>query len=150
MYTGDFPTAATTAQALIKEDPKTDGAYLPLAMEALTSGDAARARATYVQAAGAGDSGVSVSAIGPADVAMSKGQSAESSAALPAAARRDEDQGNSVGAAAKLVALAEAHAARTNESAPREAAIARARKFVRSGRSASAGGQTRGGHRPPR
>ena len=70
MYAGDFPTAATTAQALIKEDPKTDVAYLPLAMEALTSGDHARARATYVQAAGAGESGASGSGIGLADVAM--------------------------------------------------------------------------------
>ncbi len=128
MYAGDFPTAAATAQALIKEDPKTDVAYLPLAMEALTSGDHARARATYVQAAGAGESGASGSGIGLADVAMYEGQYAEAIAALPAAARRDEDQGNTVGAAAKLVALAEAHAAQ-NESAPREAAIARARKL---------------------
>ena len=124
---GDFPTAATTAQALIKEDPKTDVAYLPLAMEALTSGDHARARATYVQAAGAGESGASGSGIGLADVAMYERQYAEAIASLPAAARRDEDQGNAVGAAAKRVALAEAHAAQ-NESASREAAIARARK----------------------
>ena len=59
MYAGDFSTAATFAQALIRDDPKIDGAYLPLAMEALTSGDSARARATYRQAAGAGESGAS-------------------------------------------------------------------------------------------
>ena len=128
MYAGDFSTAATFAQALIKDDPKIDVAYLPLAMEALTSGDSARARATYRQAAGAGESGASVSAIGLADVAMYEGRYADAIAALPAAAKRDEDQGNSLGAAAKLVALAEAHAAR-NEPAPREAAMARARKL---------------------
>ena len=51
MYAGDFPTAATTAQALIKEDPKIDVPYLPLAMEALASGDR-RARAHDVPAGG--------------------------------------------------------------------------------------------------
>ena len=64
MYAGDFATAATTAQALIKEDPRIDGAYLPLAMEALSSGDAARARRTFEQAAGAGEVGASLSALG--------------------------------------------------------------------------------------
>ena len=128
MYAGDFSTAATFAQALIRDDPKIDVPYLPLAMEALTSGDSARARETYRQAAGAGESGASVSAIGLADVAMYEGRYADAIAALPAAAKRDEDQGNSVGAGAKLVALAEAHAAR-NESAPRDAAMARARKL---------------------
>ena len=59
---------------------------------------------------------------------MYEGRYADAIAALPAAAKRDEDQGNSLGAAAKLVALAEAHAAR-NESAPRDAAMARARKL---------------------
>jgi tetratricopeptide (TPR) repeat protein/tRNA A-37 threonylcarbamoyl transferase component Bud32 len=128
MYAGDFSTAATFAQALIEDDPKIDVPYLPLAMEALTSGDSARARETYRQAAGAGESGASVGAIGLADVAMYEGRYADAIAALPAAAKRDEDQGNSVGAGAKLVALAEAHAAR-NESAPRDAAMARARKL---------------------
>jgi tetratricopeptide (TPR) repeat protein/tRNA A-37 threonylcarbamoyl transferase component Bud32 len=128
MYAGDFPTAATTAQALIKEEPKIEVPYLPLAMEALTSGDHARARATYQQAAGAGAAGVSVSAIGLADLAMYEGRFADAIGALPAAAKLDEDQGNALGAAAKLIALAEAHAAR-NEAAAREQAIARARKL---------------------
>ena len=39
MYAGDFKTAAETAQPLIKEDPKVDVPYLPLAMEALAAGD---------------------------------------------------------------------------------------------------------------
>ncbi len=37
MYAGDFKTAATTAQPLIKEEPKIDVPYLPLAMEALAA-----------------------------------------------------------------------------------------------------------------
>jgi tetratricopeptide (TPR) repeat protein len=128
MYASDFKTAATTAQALIKEDPKIDVPYLPLAMEALTSGDHARARATYQQAAGAGVAGISVSAMGLADVAMYEGRYADAIGSLPAAAKVDEDQGNAVAAAAKLVALAEAHAAR-NEAGPREQALAHARKL---------------------
>jgi len=128
MYAGDFPTAATTAQALIKEEPKIEVPYLPLAMEALTSGDHARARATYQQAAGAGAAGVSISAIGLADLAMYEGRFADAISALPAAAKLDEDHGNALGAAAKLITLAEAHAAR-NEAGARDQAIVRARKL---------------------
>jgi tetratricopeptide (TPR) repeat protein len=128
MYAGDFPTAASTAQTLIKEDPKVEVPYLPLAMEALTSGDSGRARAAYEQATAAGDAGASLSALGLADVAMFEGRYAEAIASLPAAAKRDEDKANTVGAVAKLVALAEAHAAR-NEAAPRQEAIARARRL---------------------
>ena len=126
MYAGDFPTAATTAQALIKEDPKVDVPYLPLAMEALSANDVARARTIYQQAAGAGETGASLSAMGLADIEMFEGKYADAIAQLPAAAKRDQDQGNSLGAVAKLVALAEAHAAR-NEAAPRQDAIGRAR-----------------------
>ena len=39
MYTGDFSTAASTAQALIDEEPGVDVPYLPLAMSALARGD---------------------------------------------------------------------------------------------------------------
>jgi tetratricopeptide (TPR) repeat protein len=126
MYAGDFSTAATTAQALIKQEPTIDVPYLPLAMEALTSGDVARARATYQQASAAGEAGASLSAMGLADLDMYEGRYADAIARLPAAAKRDQDQGNSLGAVAKLVALAEAHAAR-NEAAPLQDAIGRAR-----------------------
>ena len=53
MYAGDFSRPPpTTAQELIKEDPKFDVPYLPLAMEALAAGRSRRARATtYQQAA---------------------------------------------------------------------------------------------------
>jgi eukaryotic-like serine/threonine-protein kinase len=126
MYAGDFSTAATTAQALVKEDPKVDTPYLPLAMEALGAHDVARARAAYKEAAEAGEAGASLSAMGLADVAMFEGKYAEAIAQLPPAAKRDQDQDNSLGAVAKLVALAEAHAAR-NEIAPQQDAIGKAR-----------------------
>jgi tetratricopeptide (TPR) repeat protein/tRNA A-37 threonylcarbamoyl transferase component Bud32 len=128
MYAGDFPTAATTAQALIEEEPKVEIPYLPLAMEAMTSADLARARTTYERAAAAGNAGASLSAMGLADLAIYEGRYGDAVALLPAAARRDQDQGNSVGAVAKLVALAEAHAAR-NEAAAGQEAITRARSL---------------------
>jgi tetratricopeptide (TPR) repeat protein len=128
MYAGDFATAATTAQTLIQEDPRIDLAYLPLAISALSSGDTAGARRVFEQAAGAGEAGASVSALGLADVAMFEGRNAEAIALLPRAVLSDEAQGNSIGAAAKLVALAEAHAALQDAKA-RDAAIARLRKL---------------------
>jgi len=126
MYASDFKTAASTAQSLIQEDPKVDVPYLPLAMSAVASGDIAGARTAYTQAAQAGDTGVSFSALGLADLAMYEGRYDEAIAALPAAIKRDEAQGNSLGAVAKLVALSEAYAARGNASG-RQTAIAQAR-----------------------
>ncbi len=126
MYAGDFKTAAETAQPLIKEDPKVDVPYLPLAMEALAAGDVPRARSTYQQVAQAGDAGVSLYALGTADVALYEGRYDEAISILPAAAKRDQERGNSIGAAAKLVALAEAYQVRGND-ATRQAAIAQAR-----------------------
>jgi len=117
MYAGDFKTAAETAQPLIKEDPKVDVPYLPLAMEALAAGDVPRARGIYQQVTQAGDSGVSLSALGIADIAMYEGRYDEALSILPAAAKRDQDQRNSLGAASKLVALAEAYHARGNDRA---------------------------------
>jgi tetratricopeptide (TPR) repeat protein/tRNA A-37 threonylcarbamoyl transferase component Bud32 len=128
MYAGDFKTASATAQKLVEEDATFETAYLPLAMEALASGDPARARSVYERAAQAGQAGSSLAAIGIADVAMYQGRYDEALAILPAAAQRDLDQKNAFGAIAKLLALAEARAAR-GQAAPAQAAIASARKL---------------------
>jgi hypothetical protein len=61
-------------------------------------------------------------------VAIYEGRNDDAIAALPAAVARDEAQGNTLGAAVKLVALAEAHAAR-REPAAVVSALARARKL---------------------
>jgi tetratricopeptide (TPR) repeat protein/tRNA A-37 threonylcarbamoyl transferase component Bud32 len=126
MYAGDFKTVAETALPLIKEDPKIDVPYLPLAMEALAAGDVPRARGVYQQATQAGDSGVSLGALGIADIAMYEGRYDEALSILPAAAKRDQDQQNILGAASKLVALAEAYQARGNDRA-QQTSIAQAR-----------------------
>jgi eukaryotic-like serine/threonine-protein kinase len=112
MYASDFATAAATAQDLIKEDATFDTAYLALAIEAIASGDIPRARATF-EAAGAkaGNAGASLAAIGLADIDIYQGRFKEAIALLPAAAKVDRGQGNDFAATAKLMALADAHAA---------------------------------------
>ena len=129
MYAGDFKTAAETAQPLINDDPNGDVPYLPLAMEALAAGDVPRARRVYQQATQAGNSGVSLSAIGIADIAMYEGRYDEALSILPAAAKRDQDQQNILGAASKLVALAEAYPARGNARG-QQSSIAQARALL--------------------
>ena len=111
MYAGDFSKGAATAQELIKDNPRFETPYLLLAMEALASRDADRARAAYAGASKGNDAAQSLAVIGLADVDMYQGNYAGAIAVLPAAAQRDRDQRNTVGAVAKLLALAEAYAA---------------------------------------
>ena len=129
MYAGDFQAAASTAKSLIQDQPTTGIAYLPLAMEALSAGDTTRARATYVQGAGAGGTGASLAGIGLADIAIYEGRPDQAVAALPAAIQADEKNGNTPGAAAKLLALSEAHAA-LGQAMPSQTAITRARALA--------------------
>ena len=77
--------------------------------------------------------------MGLADVAMYEGRYADAIALLPAAAKRDQDQGNSLGAVAKLVALAEAHA-RPERAAARAGGDRPGPRAVQSGQRAGAGG----------
>jgi serine/threonine protein kinase/tetratricopeptide (TPR) repeat protein len=126
MYAGDFKKAAETAQKLVEEDATFETSYLPLAMEALASGDAARAQSVYEQAAKHGDAGASLAAIGIADVALYQGRIKEAVAGLPPAIERDVVQKNAFGATAKLLALADAHAAQ-RQFAAMHGALARAR-----------------------
>jgi tetratricopeptide (TPR) repeat protein len=81
---------------------------------------------THEQVKQAGDAGVALSALGTADIAMYQGRYDEAISILPAAVTRDQEKRNILGAAAKLVALAEAYQARGNDSA-RQAAITQAR-----------------------
>ena len=155
MYAGDFTTAGSTARKLIEENPSFETAYLPLAMEALAAGDPARARSTYDRAAQAktadgklNAAGVSLAAIGLADVALYQGMYDEAITSLPAPIANDTAQQNASGAVSKLLALAEAHAAR-GQSAASQAAIDQARKLatddsvlVTAARLAIAGGRT--------
>jgi serine/threonine protein kinase/tetratricopeptide (TPR) repeat protein len=126
MYAGNFKTAAETAQKLVEENPSFETAYLPLAMEALASGDPSRARVFYQQASKAGEGGASLAAIGLADVAMFQGRFEDVISSLPGWIDRDLEQKNEFGAVAKLLALAHAQAAR-GRTAASEAALTKAR-----------------------
>ena len=129
MYAGDFQKASTTAKALIAEDPTFDTAYLPLAMAALAEGDTGRAAAAYEQAGKTGDTGASLAAGGLADIAIYQGLFDRAANDLPPAIARDNEQKNSFGAVAKLLALGEAHAAR-GQTGPSQTALASARTLA--------------------
>ena len=119
MYAGDFKTAATTAQALIKEEPKIEVPYLPLAMEALTSGDHARARTTYQQAAGAGAAGASRQRDRAGRRRDVRRTYADAIGCAAGGRKGRRGSGQFARGRAKLVALAEAHAARNEAGAAR-------------------------------
>ena len=77
MYAGDFKDAGDMARAISRRIEHTSTAYLPLAMEALSGGDVAGAKAVYKEVATLDDpQGASLSAIGLADIAMFEGQPA--------------------------------------------------------------------------
>jgi tetratricopeptide (TPR) repeat protein len=121
MYAGEFATAARTAEALVKENPKFETAYLPLAMAALADGRLADARRHYEAAASAGDPGASLAAAGLADVALLEGRFDEAVKVLAPAVARDQSENNNTAAAAKWIALADAHAASGRETPARDA-----------------------------
>jgi tetratricopeptide (TPR) repeat protein len=111
MYAGDFKAAAEAARAIVNEDPKYVPAYLPLAMEPLAAGDIAAAIKVYNQAATTGPEGASLSAIGLADIALFQRRYADAVTILLPAIEADRKEKNTAGAAAKLIALGEAHSA---------------------------------------
>ena len=111
MYAGDFKTAAENARQVLEEDPKYDAAYLPLAMAALSEGDVGKARDVYAKARDSSAAGASLAAIGLADLALYEGKAEEAVTILEGAIPVDREARNTLGAASKTVALAEARAA---------------------------------------
>jgi tetratricopeptide (TPR) repeat protein/tRNA A-37 threonylcarbamoyl transferase component Bud32 len=109
MYAGDFDAAAKGARAIIGEDAKFADAYFPLAITQLAGGDRAGARQTYEQMRKTDASGASRAEMGLADLALYEGRFADAERILLAAIPKDEKDGNSLGLAAKRVALAEAY-----------------------------------------
>jgi eukaryotic-like serine/threonine-protein kinase len=111
MYASDFKSAADAARAIVKEAPTYLPAYLPIAIEALAAGDVPGAIRIYTDAAAISPDGASFSAIGLADIALFQGRYLDAAAILEPAIAADRSQKNSAGAAAKTIALAEAHSA---------------------------------------
>ena len=77
-------------------------------MAALAGGNVDEARTAYESARGAGARGVSLAAIGLADLAMYRGRFDDAVPLLEAGIADDEQGKNMAGAAAKSIALAEA------------------------------------------
>jgi tetratricopeptide (TPR) repeat protein len=110
MYAGDLETAAANAAQVLQRDPKYEAAYLPLAMAALVRGDVREAEGVYRKAKDAGAAGASLAAIGLADIALFEGRASEAVPILEAGILADQRDGNTLGAATKTIALAEARA----------------------------------------
>jgi eukaryotic-like serine/threonine-protein kinase len=109
MYASDFKTAADSARAIINDTPSFVFAYLPLAMDALAAGHVDAAKAVYSRAATIDAEGASLAAIGLADIALYEERYADAVAILVPAIDVDMNQKNTVGAEAKMIALAEAY-----------------------------------------
>ena len=109
MYAGEFSIAATEARRALEINPILPKAHLAIAMAAVSSGDMEAARAEYARAREAGPRGGSLAAIGLADLSMYEGRFDDAVALLDAGIADDEASRNATGAAAKTVALAEAH-----------------------------------------
>jgi serine/threonine protein kinase/tetratricopeptide (TPR) repeat protein len=118
MYSSDFPLAAIEAKKAIgaatETGAKVPKAYLPVAVNAINSGDVDLASATYGEMAQHG--GASLAAAGQGDLAIRGGRYADAIRLLVPAIDADlptnkDLPSNKAGAVAKYAALAEAHAA---------------------------------------
>ena len=128
MYAGDFPTAATEARQALATNANLPKAHLAIAMAAVADGNADQARSAYDTARGAGPRGLSLAAIGLADLAMYEGRFDDAVRILEDGIAQDDAAKNVAGVAAKTIALAEAHHAR-GDSAASAAAIRQARQL---------------------
>ncbi len=117
MYAGDFSTAASEARKALETNPNLQKAYLAIAMAALAGGNVDEARSAYDSARGAGPRGVSLAAIGLADLAMYQGRFDDAVPILEKGIAEDDAAKNVAGVAAKTIALAEAHHARAASAA---------------------------------
>ena len=128
MYAGDFVTAASEARTALETNPNLPKAYLAIAMASLAEGKVDEARSAYESARGVGPRGVSLAAIGLADLAMYQGRFDEAVPILEKGLKEDDAVKNVAGASVKAIALAEAHQARGDSGAAARA-IQRAREL---------------------
>ena len=113
MYAGDFEAAAGQARALIEDSPEYGTAYLPLAISLLAMGDSDGARAAYqrMRAATTSEHRESVALLGLADISIYLGEFDQAEQTLLQGIEEDVNDGVSLAAATKQIALAEAFAA---------------------------------------
>src|SRR5688572_7355208 len=122
MYGGDFQTAVTEAQRVLKENPAYEWANLTLAISTLAQGDESGARAAYKQLSGVSSLGASLANMGQADLEMYYGRYGRALEILKQGIAHDEKEKDSSSQGLKLVAMAEAHLARGNKNAAASAA----------------------------
>jgi tetratricopeptide (TPR) repeat protein len=120
MYAGDFTTAASEGRRALEANPNLPKAHLAIAMSALANGNVLEARTAYSNARATGPLGVSLANIGLADLEMHQGRFEDAVGLLATGLNLDEQTRNSAGAAAKAIALAEAHVARGGVTQARE------------------------------
>lgn len=130
MYAGNFREASAQAERIVTENPGYYPGYVPLAIGALTTGDAAGARESYTRMASTGAPGASLAAMGFADIALNEGRYREAMDGLSAGIARDRERQNQAGVAAKEIAQAEAHMG-AGETALAIAAVDRALELSR-------------------
>jgi tetratricopeptide (TPR) repeat protein/predicted Ser/Thr protein kinase len=111
MLAGNFDTAISEAERVLKRNPSFEDAYLPLALSTLARGDVKGARALYARMEQAGSSAHSLAKMGQADLELYLGRYREALETLQAAVEADRRDNNYGEMAHKLVASAEAHLA---------------------------------------
>jgi tetratricopeptide (TPR) repeat protein len=111
MYASDFAAGAALAKQVITDDATVFKAYLPIAMDAVMKGDAAAGSQAYDEMEKVGTSGASLAIIGRADLALYAGDGVRAAAVLKPGIAADVAGKNTLSAALKQVALAEAELA---------------------------------------
>jgi len=107
MYAGDFDTAISQAQQILKENPSYQFAYLPLALSTLGRGDAKAARDIYARFETVSPAGYSLGKMGEADLEMYLGRYREALKGLEAGIAADEKEKSTGEMALKYIAKAE-------------------------------------------
>jgi tetratricopeptide (TPR) repeat protein len=123
MYAGDFASAARVAEAIVKEEPGSYTAYVPLAVAQIGAGNLDAARSTYERMAATGTSGSSAATTGLADLALYQGRPADARAVLVKSIPDDQKAENTAELIAKHYAMAEACLQEGNKPAARAAAV---------------------------
>ena len=108
LYSGDFATAITEGQRIIRDHPEYQKTYLPLALALLARGDTAGARDVYAKL---DKISPSVADMGRADLEMYFGRDKSALTILQDGIAVDERDRNEGEMALKYVAKAEAHVA---------------------------------------
>ena len=122
MYAGDFTVAVEQMQQLLESDPEYYKGWLPVAIEALANRDIDTAREAYLSMQAASPDGEATALLGMADTEIFAGNFAVARGLLEPGIEADIEAGSQYFAAAKLMAVADSHAAEGNFDAAAEVA----------------------------